>query len=246
MDSSVRRFVRGLLFAAALTPLVAWSSSARADAPPEAPAPPTPKRTLVDRVAVRYVTPETGGTTRPRFITERELAFAARLEALAERSSEPYAERFVRTAEEGWIAEDMLSELFVRRGSEPAELPRLVDEAWMELEERVGAAPLKEALGSEGISEDELRSFLRRRVRAAFYVDRVIVPVLSPREDELREAFRTALHPFRGARYEDKRVEFARWLAREKQRLAEIEFLQAARSRVRITAIVSAPDAQGR
>ena len=51
-----------------------------------------------DRVAVRYFTPETGGSARPRFITERMLAFEASLEAMNEAVPEDaYEERHLRS-----------------------------------------------------------------------------------------------------------------------------------------------------
>src|SRR5688500_16154176 len=60
-----------------------------------------PVPVLVDRIAVRYVTPETGGNARPRFLAERELAFFARVEAAVEGApieGGEYPERYVRAA----------------------------------------------------------------------------------------------------------------------------------------------------
>ena len=94
-----------LAAAMAVLALGALSSPALAQAtepaPPAEPAPsePTPagaaasvepvrapagESVLLDRVAVRFTAPETGGIAKPQFIFERELAFEARLEALTD------------------------------------------------------------------------------------------------------------------------------------------------------------------
>jgi hypothetical protein len=190
----------------------------------------------VDRVVVRYFAPETGGAARPRFVTERELAFFARVESRAEGVEVPkgdYPTRFVRAALDRIVAEDMLAQLQVRRGVEPPELPRLTDEARAELELRVGGpSRLAAIMDEESFDDGELRTSLMRRVRAAYYVDRAIQPILRPSEEELRSAFRTSLHPLRSFRFEDVRPEMTRWLVHERLRLVALDFLQAARARV--------------
>ena len=67
-----------------------------------------------DRVAVRFVTPETGGAAKPRFLTEREIAFFARLEAINEQlpvEADIYPERYVRAASDRLVARAMLASL---------------------------------------------------------------------------------------------------------------------------------------
>lgn len=196
------------------------------------------RRTTVDRVAVRYFTPETGGAPKPRFITERELGFFARVEASSEGvevAKGDYPSRFVRAALDRIVAEDMLASLQIRRGVEPPELPKLAEEARAELELRVGgASKLAALLEQEAFDDVELRNALMRRVRAAYYVDRAVAPILKPNEEELRAAFRTSLHPLRSFRFEDVREEMARWLVQERLRLQGADFLQAARARVTI------------
>jgi hypothetical protein len=202
----------------------------------------------VDRVAVRYITPETGGAMRPRFLTERELAFFARIEALFEQTAlEPgeYPERYVRLAVDRLIARSMLATLMMQRG-DPAELPRLTLEAREELETRLGGpSVLAETMRKEGIEDEELLAFLRDEVRAAYYVDRAITPILGVTEEALREAFRSVLHPFRGAKFDDVRTRMRRWLVTERLRAAEIEFFQGARARIKATAVHGA-DRTGR
>ena len=221
------RSTRGSIAVACLAAVLLTAPGARAASP-----------ILVDRVAVRYFTPETGGAAKPRFITERELAFFSRVESRAEGvdvAKGDYPARFVRAAMDRVVAEDMLASLQVRRGVEPPDLLRLADEARAELELRVGGASRLAALMDEESFDDlELRSALMRRVRAAYYVDRAIAPILKPSEEELRGAFRTSLHPLRGFRFEDVREEMTRWLVQERLRLVSADFLQAARARVTI------------
>ena len=192
----------------------------------------------VDSIAVRWSSPETGSPSRPRFITRREVACLARLEGLAERlklTPGEYPERLVRTAIERHVARSMLAALWIQRGTEPPDLPKLATVARAEMAARVGgAARLEEAMKLEGISNDELDLMLRARVRAGFHVDRAITPIFRATEESLREAHRAALHPFRGQKFEDCRDAFRDWYIVERQRAAETEFFQGARARVRI------------
>jgi hypothetical protein len=197
--------------------------------------------TTPDRVVVRFIAPETGGGARPRFITERELAFFARVEALIEQvgvEGDAYPERYVRGATDRLVARAMLSSLLVQRGSEPPDLPRLALDARAELADRIGgAAMLEEAMQHEGIDETELLAFLRDQVRGAWYIDRAVSPILAVTDDSLREAYRSTLHPFRTSKYEEARLRLRRWLVTERMRAAELEFLQSARARIKIATV---------
>jgi hypothetical protein len=193
-----------------------------------------------DRTAVRFITPETGGSAHPRWITDRELALFARLEAMMEQAQidGEYPERYVRAATDRLVARAMLASLMIQRGLEPPDLPKLAVEARAELADRVGGAPaLEAAMKREGIEDDELAAFLRDEVRAAFYIDRGITPIFAVTEDSLREAFRSALHPYRTMKFEDARPKLKRWVVAERERAAELEFLQGARARIRVTII---------
>lgn len=194
-----------------------------------------------DRVVVRFVSPETGGTARPRFFTERELALFTRIEALLEQSAietGEYPERYVRAAVDRLVARSMLSSLLIQRGVEPPELPRQAEEARAELEARLGGPQvLADAMKKEGIEDEEMLAFLRDEVRSAFYVDRMVTPILAVTEDTLREAHRASNHPFRGAKFDDVRGKLRRWIVTERLRAAELEFLQSARARVKVTPI---------
>lgn len=202
---------------------------------------------VVDRAAVRFVTPETGGVSRPRFFTARQVAFFMRIEAANEQVDlEPgeYPERQVRAAVDRLVARAMLASLSIQAGSEPQELPRLVADARSELTGRLGGPAALEALQKrEGIEDSELDIFLFEQVRAMRYVDRVLQPVVSVTEDALRESYRSALHPFRSMKFEDARPRLRLWVATERFRAAELEFLQSARSRIKIVAI---PDERSR
>lgn len=200
-----------------------------------------PAPVLVDRIAVRYVTPETGGNARPRFLSERELAFFARVEAAVEGApieGDEYPERYVRAATDRLVARAMLANLLVQRGSEPPDLPRLAGEARAELAARFGPpGALEEALKQEGLDEGELMAFLRDQVRAITYVDRVITPIVTVTEDSLREAYRSVPHPFRKEKFDEARTKLKQWLVVERMRVAELEFLQGARARIRISPV---------
>lgn len=196
---------------------------------------------IVDRVVVRLISPETGGAAHPRFFTEREVAFFTRVEATIELSeSGEYQERYVRAAVDRLVARSMLASLLVQRGVEPPELRRQAEDARAELETRLGGPQLlADALKKEHLDDDELLSFLEDEVRAAFYVDRAISPILAVTEDSLRETFRSALHPFRGAKFDEVRPRLKRWLVTERLRAAELEFLQGARARIKVTPIAA-------
>jgi hypothetical protein len=203
-------------------------------------APARADETTGDRTAIRFIAPETGGPSRPRYISDRELGFFARIEAMNENVTVngEYPERYVRAATDRLVARAMLASLMIQRGSEPPDLPKLAQDARAELADRIGGPPaLEAAMKKEGIEEDELLAFLRDQVRAAFYIDRGITPILTITEDSLREAFRAAIHPYRNMKFEDARVRLRRWVIAERQRSAELEFLQGARARIKIAIV---------
>jgi hypothetical protein len=201
-----------------------------------------PAVVTADRVAVRFFSPETGGAARPRFLTEREVALFARIEALVEGvpvEADVYPERYVRAAVDRLVARAMLASLLVQRGSEPPDLPRLAADARAELADRIGGpAVLDDVMQREGIEESELLVFLRDQARATWYVDKAITPVIAVTEDSLREAYRSTLHPFKNQKFEDARGRLRRWLVAERMRAAELEFLQSARTRIKIATVL--------
>ena len=196
-----------------------------------------------DRVAVRFIAPETGGAAKPRFLTEREVGFFARVEAMIEgvpvEGTDAYPERYLRAATDRLVARAMLASLLVQRGTEPPDLPRLALDARAELADRIGGpAVLDDTMQREGIEEQELLAFLRDQVRAAWYIDKAVAPIFAVTEDALREAFRATLHPFRSLKLDDARLRLRRWLVTERMRVAELEFLQSARTRIKIATVL--------
>jgi hypothetical protein len=197
-------------------------------------------RATIDRVAVRYYAPETGGSGHPRFVSERMLAFEARLDALTEEANDKdaYEDRFVRGALDRHVAEDMLSFLAVQSGATPKDLASLADDERTGLLERIGGEEaLRRAMTAEGIDDSEVDAMLRRRARAAIYVDRALMPLLRPSDEQLREVFRTSAHPFKNQPFEAVRPALARWFVEERLRAAETTFLQVARARVRVIVV---------
>lgn len=199
---------------------------------------------VVDRAAVRFYAPETGGPSHPRFVGERTLAFEARLSAMAETADglgDGYQERHVREALEHHVAEAMLASLARKlvAGATPGKRPSDAELAAVEqdlgaafLERLGGRARVEAAAAAEQIRADELDIILRRQAMAAWYIDRAVLPVLAPTDEQLREVLRTTANPFRGQPFDQARAPLQRWYVVERVRAAESSFLQAARSRI--------------
>jgi hypothetical protein len=201
---------------------------------------------VVERVAARFWAPETGGASHPRFIDDRTLAFEARLAVMAERpegAGEAYEERHVRDALEHDVGEEMLeslaykliAELPASKRPSEADLARIQADLGAATFDRLGGrARIDVAATAEGLDGADIEAILRRQALAAWYLDRTVTPVLEPSEEQLREVFRTAAHPFRGQPYDKVRPALLRWLVVDLVRGAESAFLQAARSRVKV------------
>jgi len=193
----------------------------------------------VDGVAVRFYAPEMGGPSHPRFIMQRMLAFEARIQARVEDTdARSYQDRHVRAAMDQQIAEEVLAALPLERPADDAELARVGVDLRTGLVQRIGGERvLRELSEAERISEVEVAAFFRRRARAAVYIERAVLPILYPSEEQLRDVFRTAAHPFKSQKFEEARIAFSHWYVDERLRAAETAFLQAARSRVKIAVI---------
>jgi hypothetical protein len=205
-----------------------------------------PSAILFDRTVARYTAPEMGGETHPRFVFGRTLAFEARLEVMARGGAEApegYSERDVRTALDHHIAEEILAALATKllADSPPDKRPSAQDlEA---VRQKVVAATL-ESLGGrervdsaarlERIDRAEVDALLERGAMAAWYLDRALTPLLHPSDDQLRDVYRTAEHPYRGRPFDVVREALDRWFVLERLRVAESGFLQSARSRLRV------------
>jgi hypothetical protein len=196
----------------------------------------------LDRTVVRFDAPETGGTARPRFVFERELAFEARLEALADsdRTERPsaYLDRHVRSALERHISEELLANLPMDPEPERQEVARRVLATRAILEQRVGgAAPLLSAASAEGLTLAEVERFVLREARASLYLDRMVAPMLEPSEAELREVHRATSNPFRGQRFDEIALSLRQWYIGQRLEAALGAFYQNARARVHVVVL---------
>lgn len=212
-----------------------WRDAAAADLPPSAA---TEQR--IDRVVARFTAPETGGSARPRFIFERELAFEARLEALNDASfaggASPYLERHVRSALERHMAETLLESLEITPEPSPTELQVRMRSVRLALMEQVGGeAALTQLLGSEGLDPSELTPLLARRARATLYLDRMVATMLTPSDTELRIIHRTTRTPFSAQPYEAVGPLLARWYIGQRLNSAVRAFYEGARSRITVS-----------
>lgn len=223
---------RGSRLAAALA-LLALLGGARAHARP----------ILLDRVAVRFIAPETGGVRSPSFIFARVLAFEARLEALSDpsRASDdprPYLERHVRAALDRHIAETLLASSRIDPEPTAEELDRQTQAAEAMLHQRVGgAAALEAAATAEGIDDREVLIVLRREARASLYLDRMVTPMLSPSDAELASLHRTVQTPYSGLPFERARDRLRRWYVSRRLSAALLAYYQNVRSRVTVTIV---------
>lgn len=207
----------------------------------------------VDRLFVLFDAPETGGSAKPLGIFERELAFEARIEALAVGESAidgegKYAPRHLRAALDRHIASALLASLPVEQLSaiprDPCDGPveSMADDTerglavsrGLLLSRIGGATKLNEAAVAEGIGEAEIARLVRREALAARYLDRMVTPMLAPTNLELREAYR-APNPYRSKPFDAVRCELRRWVLAGRLSAALSEFLQSSRSRVRLS-----------
>jgi hypothetical protein len=205
-------------------------------------APAEAKPVLVDRVVVRWHAPETGGVTRPQFIHERELAFEARIEALADPDPEagPFADRHVRAALDRHVAETLLSSLPVVPVPSPEDIAARAEAARGVLEQRArGRDRLIAAAKAEGIGSEEIDALLRRQARASIYLDRMVAPMLEPSEPELRALLRAGATPFTGQSFEKVAPALQRWVVAQRLGDAIATYYQTARSRVVVTIVRS-------
>jgi hypothetical protein len=205
-----------------------------------------PGAIVLDRVVLRFWAPETGGATSPRYITERQLAFEARLEALAAggpaaaelASGQAPADHYVRAALERHIAELLLASLPMQPEPREEEVSRQTERARLALSRRVGGrAVVEEAAKLEGLSLLEVTALLRRQARASLYVDRMVSPMLAPSSAELRQLQPDAPSALRARPFAEVKQELLDWYVSERLSVALREFFQNARSRVHIEVV---------
>lgn len=198
---------------------------------------------FVDRAAVRFTAPETGGVDKPRFIFERELAFEARLEALADTgfrmtTEAPYLDRHVRAALERHMAEVLLGSLEINPEPTARDVDKRVDAARLSLIQQAGGQlALEEARRAEGIGVEEIGRLLARRARASLYLDRMVATMLTPSDTELRIVHRTTRTPYSSEPYEAVAPVLSRWYVAQRLNVAVRAFYEGARSRIRMTVL---------
>ncbi len=198
----------------------------------------------VDGTAVRFSAPEIGGAAAPRFILRSTLAFESRLEALADSTGvgsaadEGFLDRHVRAALERHIGEVLLSSLHIDPEPSALELERQTAAARMALLESIGGEQaLRRAARAEGLEPREVAAVFRRRARASLYLHRMVAPMLSPNEHELRELHAAGPTRFRHMPFEAVRVVLERWVVARRLADAVHEFYRSARTRLRVTVL---------
>jgi hypothetical protein len=211
------------------------AAEAHADTPGAAASDPAARTAVIDRVVVRWHAPETGGPAQPQFIFERELAFEARLESLADPDPElgAYHDRHVRSALDRHIGETLLASLAIVPPPDAQTIAARAELARAILEQRVHGRPkLLEAAAAEGIGSEELDLLLRRQARASLYLDKMVAPMLEPSELLLRDLLRTGTTPFKDLPFEQIGPALTRWYVGQRLGQAIEAYFQTARSRV--------------
>lgn len=205
-------------------------------------APPSPRArsgVLVDRVVVRFSAPEGAGRERPYFVYERELAFEARLVALADPAfsgrKEPYRRHHVQAALERHIAETLLAALTVSPPLAEEEIAEQIRTASRMLAASVGGADrVARAALAEGISGLEQRRVVRRRALSSLYLHRMVTPMLAPSLLELRRAHRLGEGPASDRPFSEAEPALRHWYVERSLRRAVSNYYQSARARLRI------------
>lgn len=227
-------------------------------APPQNPgaAPAVSQVVVADRVVVRFTAPEAGGKAHPHFIFQRQLAFEARLVALADLAhpsdAEPYRRHHLQAALERHISETLLATLAMTpapTGTELAQQQQLARD--LLLQQVGGEERLNAAAQAEGIGSLEVRALLRRRARASLYLDRMVAPMLQPTALELRRTYAEGKTPFSRLPYAQVEPSLRRWYVGRSLALAVSTYFQNARARLQVVFLdadttVAAPSTSAR
>ncbi len=226
------------LWFAALAMCLGASAALADPSHPESPAKidkPRSRVILVDRVIARWTSSERGLTAEPHAVYARELAFEARLEAIAsgEPPDVPLSERHIRAALNRHIAESLLALLPIDPKPTPEVIAARATAAATVLDARVGGADkVAAAAVKEGISSDEIAALLRRSARASLYLDRMVAPQLEPTRTELLELHASGTTPYSQEPFDKVESELRRWALAQRLNDALDTFYQRSRSRV--------------
>jgi len=195
----------------------------------------------VDRAVVRFSVPEGPGRERPYFIYGRELAFEARLVALADvafevKEKEPFRRHHLQTALERRIAETLLAALPIDPPLSDATISSQIQAAQNMIWDGCGGrAQVSAAASAEGISSLEQRAFFRRRALASLYLHQMVAPMLVPSLLELRRAHQSGQGPLPNQPFEVAEPLLRRWFVERNLRAAVTSYYQNARSRLSLT-----------
>jgi hypothetical protein len=199
---------------------------------------PTARPLIVDRVIARWRTVDQDGASVGHLVFARELAFEARLEAMAlgETPDVKLTDRHIRAALTRHVTESLLEELPLDPPATPSEIGERAEKARAALEARVGSASrLDAARLRERLDIDEVDAILRRTARASLYLDRMVAPVLVPSDLELRELHAAGKTPYSDRRFVDVVDKLRRLTLSQRMAAALEDFWQRARSRIVIT-----------
>lgn len=191
------------------------------------------KVALVDRVIAKWRTTGEGQATHAIFA--RELAFEARLEAMAldDAPDALLTDRHLRAALARHVTESLLEGLPLDPVATPADIAERAEQARRALEVRVGGADRLEAARKlERIGPDELDAMMRRTARASLYLDRMIAPLVEPSDLELRELHASGKSPYSDQRFADVVDKLRRWVVAQRVSAALDDFWQRSRSRI--------------
>ncbi|HTM44248.1 MAG TPA: hypothetical protein VL137_04795 [Polyangiaceae bacterium] len=199
----------------------------------------------VDRAVASFTAPEMGGVAWPRFVWQRELAFLARLEALADTAfapegGKPYLERHVRAALERVIAETVLASFDIDPNPTSEELKQRAMGARLIAAERIGGmTALTASAVQEGMADGELWRIFQRQARASLYLDRMVAPMLEPSEAELRTVYQAGGTPFSDQPFEQIEPVMRRWYVGRRLAGAVSAFYESARGRIHVKLLSS-------
>lgn len=194
---------------------------------------------VLDRAVVRFSAPEGGGRERPYFIYERELAFEARLVALADSAhrskKQPYRRHHLQQALERNVAETLLAALSIDPPPTLEQTAEQIDSARRMISAEVGGEDaLLAAAQAEGLGTLELRRYFRRRALASLYLHVMVAPMLTPSPLELRRVHRDGEGPLSALSFEEAEPALRRWYIARSLRAAVDSYFQNARARVRL------------
>lgn len=193
----------------------------------------------IDRAVVRFSAPEGGGRERPYFVYERELAFEARLVALADPAhrskSGPFRRHHLQAALERHIAETLLAALTIDPAPSQSQVAnQLLAAREMVVDALRGEAALSEAARAEGLGDLELRRFFRRRALASLYLHVMVAPMLEPSALELRRIHENGEGPLSDRPFLEAEPALRRWYIAQSLRTAAQTYYQNARARLRV------------